>query len=100
MYKGNKAEIKMIRNILDEGYEDNTIYECEVLADDLEEGKICLRVDEELPEFLLDGLYECIITEDETMSICNGMIIERYENKVGRVLVFQTKNGFYKKLLN
>lgn len=101
MYKGHIAELQMVRNILDEGYLDENVYECEVLADDIQEGSIILQVkSEQLPIFSLDGLYECKVIEDGTMLICNGMIIERFESKAGKVLAFQMKNGFYKKVLN
>lgn len=101
MYEGNKAELKMMRMILDEGCFDNKEHECEIVTYKPEEEQIYfLTESEDVPAFSLDGLYECEIKTQDSIIECNGMITERYWNKLGKVLVFRIKNGFYKKVLN
>lgn len=101
MYEGSPADIQMERIILDEGFYDETVYQCEVITYNPEEERIyLLSKHTELPVFSLDGIYGCTIAEQGGIVQCKGIIVERYWNKLGRVMVFKVKNGFYKKVLN
>ena len=101
MYEGRPVDIQMESMILDEGFFDETVYQCEIITYNPEEERIYLLSRKtELPVFSLDGIYKCTISGEEGLEQCKGVITERYWNKLGRVMVFQIKNGFYKKVLN
>lgn len=101
MYEGSPVDIQMERMILDEGFYDETTYQCDVITYKPEEERIyLLSKHTELPVFSLDGIYRCTIAEKDGLVQCGGVITERYWNKLGRIVVFQVKNGFYKKVLN
>ena len=54
----------------------------------------------DITSFLLDGVYRCTINSEKKEIWCQGVIRERYCNKVGKVLVFRVQNGFYEKNIN
>lgn len=101
MYKDCPAELQMKRMILSDGYFDEAAYSCKVIMYEPKEECIYLLTGKtELTAFSLDGLYECSIKAKDENVTCDGMIKERYWSKLGRVIVFQIKNGFYKNLVN
>ena len=100
MYEKCPASLSMTRVILQNGYFDENIYNCEVITYNPEEESIYLLTGKnELPLFSLDGVYECILETEETIK-CEGVIKERYYNKLGRIVIFYVRNGFYKNLVN
>ncbi len=100
MYEKCPASLRMTRVIVQNGYFDDTIYNCEVITYHPEKESIYLLTGKhELPLFSLDGVYECILEAEEEIR-CEGVIRERYGNKLGRVVVFYVKNGFYKNPVN
>ena len=91
----------MQRMILDEGFFDETVYQSQIITYKPEEERIYLLSKQpELPVFSLDGIYKCTIAGEEGLIECSGSMTERYWNKLGRVMVFRLRNGFYKKVLN
>lgn len=101
MYEECQADIRMNRMILKEGYYDKTTYYCNVITYNPEEENIyLLSGDAKLPVFSLDGLYECKIHTQKGIVSCIGVIEERYWNKMGNIVKFHIKNGFYKNLVN
>jgi len=54
----------------------------------------------ELALFSLDAIYECKIQNGDEILSCRGYIKERYVSKMGKVIVFQIRNGFYKNPVN
>ena len=101
MYEGRPVDMQMERMILEEGFFDQTIYQCEIITYKPEEERIYLLSKRtELPVFSLDGIYRCTIAAEEGLVECSGSITERYWNKLGRVMVFRLRNGFYKKVVN
>lgn len=101
MYEGCVAEIKMLRNILEDGEFDDRSYICEITGFDEEKEKIYLLLREgELKNLSLDGVYECAIHDKEETSYCEGMIGERFVDTKGKNLTFFLENGFYKNSLN
>ena len=101
MYRECSANLAMKRVILGEGYYDEGKYECTVIRDIPEKESIYLLTGEtDLPVFSLDALYECSIYTGEESISCQGYIRERYMSKIGRVVLFQIENGFYKNPVN
>ncbi len=100
MYEKCPASLKMKRVILQNGYFDESVYHCEIITYNPEEESIYLLTGKyELPLFSLDGVYECVLEAEEELR-CEGVIRERYLNKLGNVVVFYVRNGFYKNLVN
>lgn len=101
MYEKCQAAIRMERMVLKEGYFDEKVHDCRIITYNPEEECIYLLAeDSELPAFSLDGIYECRIETKEGTIGCKGNITERYWNKLGKVMKYQIKNGFYKNLVN
>ena len=101
MYRECPANLSMKRVILGDGYFDDTVYTCKIVRYIPEKECIYLLTGKtELPAFSLDALYECKIQNDEEILECEGFIKERYMSKMGKVLVFQIQNGFYKNPVN
>lgn len=101
MYQDCPAKLKMRRQVLCDGFFDEASYACKIITYNPEEENIYLLVGKtELPLFSLDAEYECSISSNDEIIKCNGMIIERYMSKLGKVIVFHVKNGFYKNLVN
>ena len=101
MYEECSADIRMTRMILKEGFFDKATYHCSIITYNPEEECIYLLSDEtQLPVFSLDGIYECRIDTPKGVIGCSGTIRERYWNKVGIIVKFQIRNGFYKNLVN
>lgn len=100
MYEGCVAELRMLKNILEDGEIDEDGYICEIMECDEEKEKIHLLLREgTLQNLFLDGVYECIIRDNEETVVCEGMIKERYVDKKGRNIIFLLENGFYKNSL-
>ena len=101
MYEKCPAELRMSRMVLKDGYFDETSHSCKIITYNPDEECIYFLSEEtELPIFSLDGIYECHIETSNGNIGCNGFIEERYWNKSGKILKFQIRNGFYKKLVN
>ena len=101
MYEKCPASLRMTRVIVQNGYFDENIYHCEVIMYNPKEESIYLLTGKsELPLFSLDGVYECILEVEEEEIKCEGVIKERYGNKLGKVVVFYVRNGFYKNPVN
>ena len=101
MYEICPAHIRMIRVILQDGYFDENTYECQVVTYNSEKECIYLIVGEnELPGFSLDGVYECVIRSEKEEIKCHGIIKERFLNELGRIVVLNVINGFYKNSVN
>lgn len=101
MYEGCPADVQMIRTILLDGYQDNTVYHCQIIR--YEEERECIYLileDAELPSMSLDAVYECKIAEPEGITVCQGMIMQRYIDRRGNIIEFKIENGFYKNNLN
>ena len=100
-FKGSTAKLKMKKMVLDSGYYNDTEYTCKVAAYEKEKANIYLLTGKtELPEFSLDAIYECVLSEEESEISCLGVIRERYWSKLGKVVVFHIENGFYKNIVN
>lgn len=100
-FSSSTARLKMKKMVLDGGCFNDTEYICKVAAYKKEEANIYLLTGKtELPEFSLDAIYECVLSEEETEIACSGVIRERYWSKLGKVVVFHIENGFYKKNVN
>ena len=101
MYEGCVAEIRMLRNILEDGEYDDRSYICEITEFNEEEEKIHLLLREGgLKDLSLDGIYECVIKDKDVNLYCEGMIGERFIDTKGKNLTFFLENGFYKNSLN
>lgn len=101
MYKDCPAHLSMVRVILGDGYFDETVYACSIIRYIPEKESIYLLAEKaDLPDFSLDALYECSIQKNEDVLKCQGFIKERYISKLGKVIVFQIQNGFYKNPVN
>ena len=101
MYEKCQAVLKMHRMILQNSFWDKTVFQCSVIAYRPEEECLYLLSEEaELTAYSLDGIYECMITDQDNQIVCSGMVKERYWNKLGKVLKIQIQRGFYKKVLN
>lgn len=97
MYEKCNATLQMEQIFLQEGFFDENEYPCQVILCDREAERIYLiSTEAKLPLFSLDASYLCHIETEEGSVFCRGVIVERYENKLGSVLVFIIKNGFYK----
>ncbi len=100
-FEGNTVKLRMTKMILDRGRYDEAVHACKVIMYKKEEERIYLLTGKtELTEFSLDANYECTIPESGREIRCGGFIRERYWNKLGKVIVFQIKNGFYKNTVN
>jgi len=101
MYRDCPAKLSMIKVILGESFMDEGVYNCKIIRYIPEKESIYLLTGKtELAVFSLDALYECSIQTEEEMLSCQGFIKERYVSKIGKVVVFQIKNGFYKNPVN
>ena len=98
MYEECPALLQMTRTFLEK---DEIIHHCKVIRYDPEEENIYLIAGKsDITSFLLDGVYRCTINSEKKEIWCQGVIRERYCNKVGKVLVFRVQNGFYEKNIN
>ena len=96
MYEECPALLQMTRTFLEDGEKDEIIHHCKVIRYDPEEENIYLIAGKsDITSFLLDGVYRCTINSEKKEIWCQGVIRERYCNKVGKVLVFRVQNGFY-----
>lgn len=101
MYEECPALLQMTRTFLEDGEKDEIIRHCKVIRYDPEEENIYLIAGKsDITSFLLDGVYRCTINSEKKEIWCQGVIRERYCNKVGKVLVFRVQNGFYEKNIN
>lgn len=101
MYRDCPAKLGMERVILGDGFFDESVYTCKIIRYIPEEESIYLLTGKtELPAFSLDALYNCSIYTENTIVKCEGFITERYMSKLGKVIVFRVKSGFYKNPLN
>lgn len=101
MYEKCSASLRMKRMILQNGHFNENTYKCQVITYNSEEESIYLLTgDTGLPLFSLDGLYECVLETDTEEIMCEGVIKERYFNKLGRIIVLYVRNGFYKNPVN
>ena len=101
MYRDCPANLSMVRVILGESYYDESVYTCKIIRYIPEKECIYLLTGKtELPTFSLDALYECNIQNENEILGCQGFIKERYISKLGKVIVFEIQNGFYKKPIN
>lgn len=97
MYEKCDALLQMEQLFLQEGFFDEEPHPCRVIFCDREAERIHLvSTEAKLPRFSLDAAYLCQIETEEASVFCRGIIVERYENKAGKVVVFAIKNGFYK----
>lgn len=101
MYEGCSAELQMKQMILEEGRMEERVHYCKVLSsdEDKETLKLLLR-GEEVDVISLDAVYNCKLTDGESVEECDGMVLERYLGEQGNILIFQIENGFYKNNLN
>ena len=101
MYCDCPAKMSMVKVILGESFMDNGVYNCKIIRYIPEKESIYLLTGKtELTVFSLDALYECSIQTEEEVLSCQGFIKERYISKMGKVIVFQIQNGFYKNPVN
>ena len=101
MYEIYPASLRMKRVILQNGHFNENEYKCQVITYNSEEESIYLLTgDNELPLFSLDALYECTLKTETEEILCEGVIKERYFNKLGRIVVLYVRNGFYKNPVN
>ena len=101
MYRECPANLSMIRVILGNSCFDESVYTCKIVRYIPEKECIYLLTGKnELSAFSLDALYECKIQHEEGILACQGFIKERYISKLGKVIVFQIQNGFYKNPVN
>ena len=101
MYRECPANLSMIRVILGDSCFDDSVYTCKIIRYIPEKECIYLLTGKtELPAFSLDALYECKIQNEDEILGCQGYIKERYISKLGKVIVFQIQNGFYKNPVN
>lgn len=101
MYEKCQATLKMTRAILQDSFFDKNTYECQVIT--YNPAKECIYLltgENELTFFSLDAIYDCVIKDGEEEVKCNGIICERYYNKLGKIILFSVKNGFYKNTVN
>lgn len=97
MKQGNRAILRMKKNLCAGGALDEKIFFCSVLMYDSKRECIYLVLEDEmLTKISLDAIYECQITTSEYTEICTGRVRERYYNEFGKILQFEIKNGFYK----
>ena len=101
MYRDCPANLSMIRVILGDSNFDESVYTCKIIRYNPEKECIYLLTGKtELPVFSLDALYECNIQSENEVIGCQGIIKERYVSKLGKVIVFEIRNGFYKNPVN
>lgn len=101
MYEGCPVELKMEQMILEEGEFDERLHYCKVISYDEDKERIELLLrGEEVDVISLDAIYGCKIMDGEKADQCEGMVLERYLDKQGNMLIFQIENGFYKNNLN
>jgi len=101
MYRDCPAKLSVMKVILGDTFVEDGVYNCKVIRYIPEKESIYLLTGKtELAVFSLDALYECSIQTEEEMLSCQGFIKERYVSKIGKVVVFQIKNGFYKNPVN
>lgn len=97
MQVGARATLKMIRCLRKNQILDKEKYKAEVILYSSTDETITLKVEEGvLARFSLDGVYRCVIRDKENASMCEGTIIERFQNDEGNVIIFHIENGFYK----
>lgn len=95
MYEGNQADIRMLKMLLSGEETEPDIYKGEIITCQ-EEMLSMLLLNAELVELSLDAIYECNIVSEEEQLTCRGRVRERYENRQGKVCVFEITNGFFK----
>lgn len=101
MYEGYPVELWMKQMILEGGEFDERLHYCKVISYDENKERIQLLLrGEEVDVISLDAVYGCKIMDGEKFDKCEGMILERYLDKQGNMLIFQIENGFYKNSLN
>ena len=101
MYQNCQVELKMLQSFLKDSVPDENKYSCKVIHYLPEKELLYLLTGKsELTEYSLDAIYQCDIKTEDDRVRCKGIILERYWNELGKILVFQVKNGFYKKSLN
>jgi len=101
MYRDCPAKLSVMKVILGDTFVEDGVYNCKVIRYIPEKESIYLLAGKtELSVFSLDALYECSIQTEEYMLSCQGYIRERYISKLGKVIMFQIKNGFYKNPVN
>lgn len=101
MYRDCPANLFMKRVILGDGLFDESVYTCKIIRYIPEMECIYLLTGKtELSAFSLDALYECKIQNGEEVLGCQGFLKERYVSKLGKVIVLQIQNGFYKNTVN
>lgn len=101
MIEGCPVELWMEQMILEEGEFEERVHYCKVIRYDQDKEHIQLLLrGEEVDVISLDAIYGCKIMDGEKSAECKGMILERYLEARGNMLVFQIENGFYKNSLN
>ena len=101
MFEECPAELKMTQTILKDSEFDEVLHQCKIIRYIPEEERIYLLSGKtDLPSYSLDGIYDCVINAEEKSYVCSGIIEERYWSRMGKVIVFWVKNGFYKNNLN
>lgn len=97
MKVGARATLRMIRCLKKNQVLDKEKYRAEVLLYSKTEETITLKVEEDaLTNFSLDSVYRCVIRGSEEALMCEGTIVERYQNDEGNVILFHIERGFYK----
>lgn len=100
-FQGSTVKLKMKKMLLSGCEYSDVVHTCKVLDYRQELGRLYLLTGKtEVTEFSLDGVYECSWTDGEIEVVCSGMIRERYWNKLGKVVIFEIQNGFYKNPVN
>ncbi len=97
MFEGCPADVKMKEMYLECGFFDQASYPAMVDYYDEEAERLYLFVENELPIFSLDALYECKIADGaEGILICTGAVRERYLARGKKNIVIHLKKGFDK----
>lgn len=97
---GCPVEIKMVKMMLEGEKINSQGYFAEILEYKPLTERIYLVLREgHLEDISLDAVYECSIEEEREPKLCYGVIIERFKDKRGDIVVFQLENGYYKKNL-
>lgn len=101
MYEGCSVELEMRQMILEEGKMEERIHYGRIISYDADQARMRLLLRGEPVEVIsLDAIYRCKIMDGERSAECEGMVLERYLDRQGDMLVFQIENGFYKNSLN
>ena len=101
MYEECPALLQMTRTFLEDGEKDEIIHHCKVIRYDPEEENIYLIAGKsDITSFCWMEYIDVRSIVKKKEIWCQGVIRERYCNKVGKVLVFRVQNGFYEKNIN